>query len=218
VRRLAGARQRPYAEAFVVARLACAVLLLGGVAAASAQDRAVCPDRVAADDYFPKGTLAHDNAKSDAFVREWYGQHLSALGEPSLSCGSPAPTIRFLWLRTFHHPVSVRVTGGDGEPSLVAVELDGAGGYGPGKSLRREATTISRADLAQLQEAVAQADFWALPTSDDAAGLNGAEWILEVADPGRHHVAVRWSPEHGPVHDIALRLLALAKWDIESVY
>jgi hypothetical protein len=61
--------------------------------------------------YFPQGVL-EDNAQVDSFLSGWYSKHLKALEEPFLfleSERSSAESYRFVWLRTFHHPVILRV-------------------------------------------------------------------------------------------------------------
>jgi hypothetical protein len=79
--------------------------------ARAAQARTTCPEPAATDTFFPQGELYSLRSDLDAFVREWYSMHLRAMGEPSLSCGLPSEeeVYRFLWLRTFHHPIAVRI-------------------------------------------------------------------------------------------------------------
>jgi hypothetical protein len=46
----------------------------------------------------------------DTFINQWYSKMLFALGEPVVSNYHGDKEIyRFTWLRTFHHPVSVRL-------------------------------------------------------------------------------------------------------------
>ena len=54
--------------------------------------------------YFPKD-------KVDEFSVNWYGKQLSALDEPSLYMQrvSNKSIYRFLWLRTFHNPIAIRL-------------------------------------------------------------------------------------------------------------
>ena len=55
--------------------------------------------------YFPPTVV-------DEFTANWYGRFLNAFDEPSLwelSKKSPTQSYRFTWLRTFHHPVVVRI-------------------------------------------------------------------------------------------------------------
>jgi hypothetical protein len=124
--------------------------------------------------YFPIGTFGpHD---SDLFVRQWYSKHLAAMEEPSLSCGALADTetYRFLWLRTFHNPVAVRIYQHDDDYSLEAVILDGAGGYDPGHASRRVAKTLARDEWQAVIAGLEGVQFWKIATTSDELGLDGA--------------------------------------------
>ena len=64
----------------------------------------------AQDSYFPNGVLS-DYDRVDTFKARWYSDQLRALDEPSLSEEAKNPALqsyRFVWLRSFHHPVAVR--------------------------------------------------------------------------------------------------------------
>src|SRR4051794_4648903 len=83
--------------------------------------------------FFPKSSL---DLRGDDFKAKWYSAQLHALQEPSLltlAKQEHAESYRFLWLRTFHHPISVRVDlQADGSWNLVTKVASGAGGYSPG--------------------------------------------------------------------------------------
>src|SRR5215471_9631010 len=84
-------------------------------------------------DYFPEGSLGDTHAEHE-FAAAWYSKHLAALSEPPLwkvSRQHPAvEEYRFLWLRTFHHPLSVRLTvASDSAGTLTYKETSGKGGY-----------------------------------------------------------------------------------------
>ena|ERR1039458_4389217 len=83
--------------------------------------------------FFPKSSL---DPRGDDFKANWYSTQLRALQEPSLfalATNRKAESYRFLWLRTFHHPVAVRVDlQADGSWMLVTKVANGAGGYSPG--------------------------------------------------------------------------------------
>jgi hypothetical protein len=81
--------------------------------------------------YFPPGALDPDSPRSDNFRNHWYSQQLEAMAEPVLKPGGDSKVYRFAWLRSFHHPVAIRVVDGDAHCTLHAIELDGAGGYAP---------------------------------------------------------------------------------------
>lgn len=133
----------------------------------------------------------------NAFRREWYGKHLSAMGEPSLveiaSRGDAAA--RFLWLRTFHQPIVVRVQAADDAFRLVATRLSGMGGYAPGVVESRTERVLSANEWRRLEEALRDAAFEAIPAELNTLGADGAQWIIERAKDGVYRVVDRWSPE-----------------------
>lgn len=173
-----------------------------------------CPRAGADNYYFVPGTFATASIPDDAHSRRWYSSHLAAADEPSLSCGEPARSYRFTWLRSFRHPVIVRVSvpadGRDAQAEVEAVELDGAGGYEPGAALRR-----SRAPLAAAQLRALQASFDALgatPAMQDRHVLDGAEWILERRAARGHRAWSRTSPRDGALHALGQDMLRLSGW------
>lgn len=85
--------------------------------------------------YFPKNAFS-GNLRDDRFVSDWYSRNLMALKEPSLFEKQKTLTnvsYRFVWLRTFHHPVAIRLDlKADGTGILTTKVASGAGGYNPG--------------------------------------------------------------------------------------
>ena len=198
--------------------LVLTVLAATSCAASTSADRIACPSSSSKDYFFASGTLDPANSRADDFVRGWYSEQLAAMGEPSISCGEPQDVYRLTWLRTFHHPVAVRVTAQGEQAILHAIELDGAGGYEPGKVLRRNEKVLSHAEFDELRRAFSEARFGSMPTSEGRLGLDGAEWILEAFDENGYHIVVRWSPDDGPVRDIGNLFLALTGWKFDEMY
>jgi hypothetical protein len=173
--------------------------------------RPACRDRSSAEHYWVEGSFGED----DAFVRNWFASHLRAMAESSFSCGAdpPGDTYRFLWLRTFHHPIAVRVALRGDAGSLVAVELDGQGGYDPGNVLRRIERRLTTGEATLLSTAIRTGRFWQIDTTHrplGEMGLDGAEWILEGRRSDEYHVTHRWSPRYGPYREICLSILRLS--------
>jgi hypothetical protein len=149
----------------------------------------------------------------DTLVRKWYSQQLSAMKEPSLSCGdAESETYRFTWLRTFDHPVAVRISWADEGAELISVELDGAGGYAPGNVLKSARRALTGTDWRGLKASFEGLKFWTMPTqlSADTDGADGAQWILEGRRGDDYHVVERWSPEAGSYREVGLQFLRLA--------
>jgi len=183
----------------------------------AAQSRPTCPGAAAADNFFPRGELSPQSAELDALEQRLYSQRLRAMGEPSLSCGqsSEEEVYRFLWLPTFQHPLSVRITRtGDGA-ALDMAELTGASGDEPGTVGRHEERKLTNAEWQSLQAALGAIDFWNMPANQlppdpTVVHTDGTIWILEGYRAGAYHVVDRWSPEKTPYANACLKFLDLA--------
>ena len=127
--------------------------------------------------------------------------------EPSLQCGAKAPTYRFTWLRTFHHPLVVRVTRDGGAIRVVAIELDGAGGYGPGKILRHITRSVAPGKWTEFQRSVEQLT---ISKTDERRGADGSEWIFEFRTDADYRAIQVWRPESGPARTLGELFLSLA--------
>lgn len=164
-------------------------------------------------EYFPAGAFG-DTAKQHQFVAEWYSKHLAVMSEPSLlelsRRDATAEVYRFVYLRSFHHPISVRlVLRKDGTAILVSKETDGKGGYEPGKLIRNTTATLSKKQTDFFRSQVERGALWTLPTRQPGQiGLDGAQWIVEIMTGGRYHIVDRWSPRtDDPVHEFGTMLM-----------
>lgn len=180
--------------------------------------RDVCPAVDAAGYYFPPGALAPDPERQRG--REaWYSRMLRAMNEPSLSCGPTEATeeYRFLWLRTFHRPIAVRVWNGAGGPHLIAIQTTGRGGYEPGGVEKQVRKALSQEDWHTVVASVKSARLWSTPTEiEQRAGLDGAQWIVEGRRAGRYIVEDVWAPPDGGDRQLGLRFLHLAGMPIPN--
>lgn len=136
--------------------------------------------------YFPSG------------AEHWYPKHLKAMKEPSLYEQRTNDTVeqyRFLWLRTFHKPIAVRVRKDNVGITLRVVQLTGAGGYDPGKIEHDESIALTPAQWDKLLKLLHKASFWDTPATENyPGGFDGSQWILEGQSAGKYHVVDRWTP------------------------
>jgi hypothetical protein len=135
--------------------------------------------------------------------------------ESSLSCGTPegVEVYRFLWLRSFHHPIAVRIMGlAEGGARLVAVELTGAGGYEPGHILQRIERSLGDSEWQGLQRLLDATDFWKMPTQpvQPDLGVDGAQWIVEGRRLNEYHVVDRFMPREKPYRSLGLAFVMAA--------
>ncbi len=83
-------------------------------------------------EYFPKRAFGENQ---EQFATNYYGAWLSFFKEPSLLREAPEgaakKVYRFLWLRTFHHAIVIRVdVAKDGTGNLVTKVFAGEAGFG----------------------------------------------------------------------------------------
>jgi hypothetical protein len=135
---------------------------------------------------------------------------LRALDEPSLleEAKTPSPqSYRFVWLRTFHHPVAVRLDiMSDGTGKLTVKIANGAGGYKPGKLIENTSPSVTPEQTVKFLQQVKEAGFWELSSYEKTSGCDGAEWIIEGVKDGKYHVVDRWTPSKGPVRELGMTL------------
>jgi hypothetical protein len=171
--------------------------------------------------YFPKGRFAGDYEGSDERTQRWYGKHLAAMNEPSLSCSRPTTSeaYRFVWLRSFHEPWAIRVERTATGAHLFAVETDGRGGYGAGRPSDTISRELDSSGWNSLAACIQSADFWQMPLDEERSGFDGAEWIVEGLRGGEYRVISRWSPGSGSFHDLGRCFIRLARLeDVAPVY
>jgi predicted small lipoprotein YifL len=169
--------------------------------------------------YFPPGTLGAGVASLDGLRARWYSKHLKAMSERPIALENGRRTYRLLWLRTFHHPVAIRIVATKDTQTVYATELDGAGGYEPGKVLRKVSRDLSASEFSDFEAFLEASGFWEMASSQVPEGLDGAQWIVEAATD-KYHVVDRWSPTPGPIRAIGDRFLSLVSWryDPREVY
>ena len=168
--------------------------------------------------HFPSNVLSH-NEWSAEFRSNWYSRHLRAMNEEPLYSSDDRwlESYRFLWLRTFHHPVAVRLWKRGAEKFIVVKELSGAGGYEPGELIVNHTRKLSAAEWNQFARRLDDTCYWQLPTEDDElGGTDGAQWIFEGFTLGRYHIVDRWTPESGSYRELCLYALQLSGLKIDK--
>jgi len=189
--------------------------------------------------YFPPDAFSSDTNSHTSKVN-WYTKHLVAMGEPSLleySKDDLRPTYRFLWLRTFHEPIAIRLTvQKDGSGTLHGIVLDGKGGYDPGVIKDSTNVEVRAKDVSKFLQRLLDCDFW--DRSNDGSklgawhrnpedntwlrayrgGYDGAQWIIEAVSSNRYNVFERWSPESGAFRDACLELINMSGLKVDPIY
>lgn len=136
------------------------------------------------------------------FPREWYSGQLIVAKEFPIVLPIKEPTYRFIWIRTFHNPVVVRVEC-PGRCEVSAKVLDGEGGYDPGKVRKSIHRNLSQSEEERFRQLISSVNFAPVKSLEDMVGLDGAQWILEVADGNTYHALDYWSPSSDRGADVA---------------
>jgi hypothetical protein len=172
--------------------------------------------------YFPVRVF-HDSSESglfQGFKERWYAKHLRAMREPSLSETSTDSSIiayRFLWLRTFHSPIAVRlIIHVDGTGTLIGKMTDGKGGYSAGNLTLNESHELTKEQMAEFLGLLQRASFWSAPAEEDTGGTDGAQWVLEGVEKGHYHIVDRWSPKKSDFERVCLFLFDQSRISIDA--
>ena len=133
----------------------------------------------------------------DEFPRKkWYSNQLRAAKESPIITPLNVPTYRFTWLRSFHHPIVVRIECPD-HCTITAKILNGAGGYVPGKISKTINRTLSQSEEEKFKRLLSQVNFSPEKSLEDIIGVDGAQWVLEAASGNSYHAIDYWSPQPG---------------------
>jgi len=157
-----------------------------------------------------------------------YGNALDAMGEGTLWADSDRESYRFLWMRSFHEPVMVRVDRTREGDFVTAKTLDGAGGYAPGCVNRDVHRRLSTEEIEGLLARYRTVFATPLPASSpdripvDANGqisinLDGAHWVFEKAGQSVRIIRDLWSPSEPQLsayRELCLYMVRLSGFDI----
>jgi hypothetical protein len=159
-------------------------------------------------DFFPPTLMAS----------RWYAGHLASMREPPLYPPVVGRTVyRFLWLRSFHDPIAVRVSHEAQRSIIVVKKTNGNAVYRRFGLLIEEERELTEEQWNRIERIVIRVSFWE-STATGGSGLDGAHWVLEGVNDGKYHVVDEWSPPDGGVREIGLALLELSGLHESPVY
>ena len=172
----------------------------------------------------------------DQVDMERYSAHLTALKEPPLCDGyadsTPGEdTYRFLWLRTHHNPMLIKLRIlPDGTGVVTIKRTKGKGGEKPGKSVKPKTRNVDAMIVRMFLGHVETIEFWDLPTTferqyrhpngelSQITSEGGAQWIIEGRSQGRCHITDRRSPPYDGYRSLGMLFLSyMAKLDFSMM-
>ena len=173
------------------------------------------------DNYFPVGVFSPHEGELN-WTKKFYASSLAAMQEPPLKDKKNVEVYRFLWLRSFHPPVSVRLWQTGNQRYMSTKQLSGVGVPIDGEAIFtgtlavNETQSITEEEWAHFQELLKKAGFWAMPTANDGPELDGAGWLLEGVKPDHYHVVHRQSPKEGAYREVCIYLLRVSRVKIDE--
>lgn len=146
-----------------------------------------------------------------SFLLHWFTYQLNAFKEPIIFNQLTDTIYRFTWLRSFHHPVVIRIQKTKGKILLCWKMADGAGGYDPGNIIVDKEKVLSENKWLKLKKLLTESDFWSLPTIEvtNRIGDDGSRWIIEGIENGKYNVVNRWSPRESDFAEIGKYMISL---------
>lgn len=212
-----------------VIRIVCGVILIILLVVASACNRTKTSEcfpgkslpfqeiETTESKYLPKKfvyeDLKREELEDEKRLDEFYSKMLTVLKEPSLITESTnkEEAYRFLWLRTFDEPISLRILKAESGTTIVIKKSDGKSGYEPGKLVIDTTKSLSAEEWQKFMILLENNCFWGMRSWNDNLGLDGTTWILEGVKNGRHHLVARWSPGGGDFQQACEYLLQLSE-------
>tara|TARA_B110000285_G_C14789291_1_gene452252 strand:+ start:56 stop:637 length:582 start_codon:yes stop_codon:yes gene_type:complete len=135
---------------------------------------------------FPKGV--------DQFWAKVYTEFLIALKEDKIDTLKTKKEIyRFLWLRTFHNPIVIRIEKNNKETTLFWKRSNGEGGYDAGKIVENKSIKLTQKEWSEFKELLNNSKFWKNPSIKNDRNIipatDGAQWVLEGIKTNEYHIS-----------------------------
>lgn len=148
----------------------------------------------------------------------WLKVQLQNLNEPclyNLETGKDSEIIRFTWLRSFHHPISVRVEKNKKDVKIIWKEGKGAGGYSPQGLKKVRKKKLNGKEWDKLSSLFEKTDFKKLQNEYYVPMNDGATWTIERIKQNKYKAHHTNSPGK-EIKQLCLYLLNLTKLKIEK--
>ena len=145
---------------------------------------------------------------------ERYTKALAALDEKKLCAGNSNIVYRFLWLRSFHRPLTITIRKINSEYELMWTFPKDGEQNSLNPRLNYNKKSITEAEWKEFIQHVEYANFWNLETRSKRFGFDGAHWIIESLAANKYHVADRWAPNKSDFAEIGKFLISLTDMDL----
>jgi hypothetical protein len=178
----------------------------------------VSNNRFQDDIYFPTGVFSPDQRLDEISARS-YSHRLAMFHEPSLDSlmDKDAEVYRFLWLRSFHPAVVIRVWRCGSNHCLSVKQMgermpDPLGGEMFNDTLTADRQRVlGKEEWNGFMQLIEAAHFSTIPSGNpESIAYDGAWWVMEGYSNQKYHVVERQSPSKGEYYQACVYLIRIS--------
>jgi hypothetical protein len=164
--------------------------------------------------------------KQDDLRTAWIWKYLRVMKEPELrrlaEKDRTATVYRFVWLPSFHDPISVRFVKSDRGVVLHALRLKLDDEYQPVQIVSRKSVNLKKPHWERIANHLTRARFWDLSTHQrepfGGMTLDGHILVVEGVRDGKYHIVVRNNPLRGDFMDLCRAMLFMSGIDVRGLW
>ncbi len=172
-----------------------------------------------------QGTFSRNVPSLSDFRLSWYAAQLRAMHEPSLLDLAKDKSVlayRFVWLRTFHHPIAVSKSAATrwDRPTSLGRDDRRRGLQSRSDTQIRKPVKCATTRSMRFQALLHAIDYWSMPTQDSDECDSTALVDFRRSRDGQYHVVTRWSPRNRslPCKLLVFTKLSKIKVEPEEIY
>lgn len=127
---------------------------------------------------------------------------------------------RFIWIRTFHHPIVIRIEKFENTYQLFYKILEGAGGYKWGEIKKEGTRILSPEEWQTFKSLLSNLKYWNLKPGkqEGPIGNDGSTWSLEGLYKNKYNYVTTWTPTKGDYYNACRYLIKIANLQIKQKY
>ena len=175
--------------------------------------------------YYPALVFGETSRRHD-MIADWYAATLRSMDQGPIygtNDTNDEQTYRFLWLRSFHDPITLKLSiFASGDALLTVNVLQNPGIEEWQDKLWVQEIQIEREMVASFLNTLDEINYWNLPSADADKSMqhDGAQWILEGKDGDKYHVVDRWSIGEDEIKMACLKLIEFSGLELseEEIY
>ncbi len=163
--------------------------------------------------YLPASVFKSQYIHDENEVDNGMFSYMQVLKEPSILTGteSEEEVYRFVWIRSFHNPVSIRLQKSLTKVSLIVKESAKRIDDEPTKLIADKSKDVSILQWMKFKSLLEKECFWTIEYNyKEMAIIDGAAWQLEGKRENRYHIVRKASPTKGKFREACLYLLELS--------